>query len=73
MDGETTIRLANLLERTEGELIFEGFVETPGHHVAVSDMSGEVLLEIEVPSSITRLTIWANDSSEPDLILIEAR
>jgi len=73
VDGETMIRLGSDFANPEGEIVFDGSIETPGHRLAVSDASAIEILAIDVPSSLTRLTIWANDPIEPDVILIRAR
>lgn len=72
VDGETTVRLADSFADPEGEIVFDGSVETPGRRIAVSDVLGNSILEMDVPSSLSRVTIWANDPMEPDLILVRA-
>ena len=71
MDGETTIRLARDFPTPQGEVIYEGTIKTPGRLVAVSTSEGVRLISLTTGSE-TRLTVWANDSGEPDLILVRA-
>ena len=71
MDGETTIRLARDFPTPRGEVIYEGTIKTPGRLVAINTSEGVPLISLTTgPES--RLTVWANDSSEPDLILVRA-
>jgi hypothetical protein len=72
MDGETTIRLANDFAAPRGEIVFEGAIKTPGGLVAVNTTEAEELISIPVGDE-AQITVWANDASEPDLILIRAR
>lgn len=72
MDGATTVRLARHFDEIEGDVAFEGCLETPGRKIAVSDTLGNLLLEMAVSSCLTRVTVWANDINEPDVILIRA-
>lgn len=71
MDGQTTIRLARDFPTPEGEVIFEGTIKTPGRLVAINTSEGVALISLTTDSE-SRLTVWANDSSEPDLILVRA-
>lgn len=73
VDGETTVRLGDSFADPEGEIVFDGNVETPGHRIAVSDALANSILEMEVASSLSRVTVWANDPMEPDVILVRAR
>lgn len=73
MDGETTVKLATKFEHPIGQLVFNGPLETPGLQIAVSDSSAEIILSMNVQSGTTRVKVWINDPSEPDLILIQAQ
>lgn len=72
MDGETTIRLADDFGAPEGQIAFEGTIRTPGGTVAINTCLGEQLVSIPVGQA-AHITVWANDVSEPDLILVRAR
>jgi len=72
MDGETTIRLAPDFAAPEGEIAFEGTIKTPGGTVAINTSLGEQVVAIPVGPA-AHITVWANDASEPDLILVRAR
>ena len=73
MDGETAIRLATTFETTVGNLAFDGYLETPGLQVEVSDSGATTLLSMRVRTARTYVRVWVNDPSEPDVILIQAR
>lgn len=72
MDGETTVRLTRDAPDNPEPPIFEGFLNTPSCRVAVSLSSGTNILSMDVAGVRTRLTLWANDQSEPDLIIVRA-
>jgi hypothetical protein len=73
MDGETTIRLSEAFAAPEGRLVFDGLLETPGLQVALIDSGASPLLSMHVQSRTTRIKIWVNDPSEPDLVLVQAQ
>lgn len=73
-DGETSICLSD-----EGPpagpgypQVFDGILGTPSMTVSVCSILDEVLLEIAVPTTRTRIQILANDASEPDKLVIMA-
>jgi hypothetical protein len=71
VDGETELILgpANEVDpHTEPE--FQGKLDTPAHNVVVRSVLGERLLELRVSRAQTRISIWVNDSTEPDKIII---
>ena len=70
MDGETTIYLSDEFVDPVGRIVFDGFLETAGKQVSISDVSGENILSMKVMRTISQVTIWANDLSEPDIILV---
>jgi hypothetical protein len=72
VDGMTTLLLESRIEDKVGRVVFAGYIDTPGRMVAISTAETEVVLSIPVPDQRTRVTIWANDESGPDLILVEA-
>lgn len=69
-DGETEIIIDERDGPDVGELVFDGVLRTGSRKLVVSTVLGAVLLEAQVPDTDTRLTIWANDRTEPDRILI---
>ena len=73
MDGVTKIQLGRDAPDIEAGLVFDGDLQTPGYKVAVSDIHAVSILTMDVPSATTRLKVWANDSMEPDLIVVMAR
>lgn len=71
MDGETTVTLGLYHEVNPGSApVFEGVLETRGRLVVVSIVDGSPLLEHEVPSTRTRIRVWANHFIEPNDIVI---
>ena len=72
MDGETTIRLSDDFTDPQGDVVFEGMIKAPSGIVAISTSGREQLASIRV-SQNAHITVWANDASEPDLILVRAR
>jgi hypothetical protein len=68
-DGETRITIASSANVKPGTSpMFEGFLKTPHHKVAVWTVEWEKLLEANVPMNRTRIRIWTNRGSEPDKI-----
>ncbi len=75
-DGQTVVRLTDETPDQESDgvqLVYEGRLEGGAGFVRVIDVRGEAYLEWgDVPESF-RLRIWANDPSEPDLVVVEIR
>lgn len=70
-DGETEILLGLGSDMDPGERpVFEGRVATPSRKISVKTVLGGILLESAVPAAETRIRVWANDSAEPDRIMI---
>jgi hypothetical protein len=69
MDGETRITLGPpaLVGGGDGP-VFDGFLDTPHHKVAVWTIEWEKVLEATVPTGRTRVRIWTNHASEPDKV-----
>ena len=73
MDGETTVALTDSSDGIELEmLVFDGVLLTPARELSVCNVEDERLLTIPVPSSETRVRIFANDNAEPDNIIVLA-
>lgn len=73
-DGETTITLTNDLDNVEtDELVFEGVLLTPNKELSICNVMNEKLLTLPVSASVINVKIFANDSSEPDQIVVLAR
>jgi hypothetical protein len=49
---------------------FVGWLKTPNGTVALETVFGERLAEHPAPSPSARITIWVNDDTEPDEILV---
>ncbi len=73
-DGQTVVWLTDETPNQESEgvqLVYEGRLEGGLGFVRVIDVRGKAYLEWgDVPESF-RLRIWANDPSEPDLVVVE--
>jgi hypothetical protein len=72
-DGETTIRVGPLIDNPEGELAFDGEIQTPGQTVAVVGSDAENILSMRVLGQTARVIVWVNSQREPDLIIIQAQ
>jgi hypothetical protein len=70
---ETIVRLGSDLGTPEGQLIFDGTLETPGSCVEVGTSWLERIFFMPVKHTVTRVRIWTNHPTEPDQIWIEAR
>jgi hypothetical protein len=71
--GGTTVKLAATFEQPDGNVVFDGVLETPGRQIGVFQTGREAVLSMPVRSSTTHVKVWTNDPSEPDLILIQAQ
>lgn len=72
VDGLTTIQLASDFIAPQGDVAFDGMIKTPGGIVAINTSDGAALISISSGEE-THLTVWVNDSYEPDLILVRAQ
>lgn len=71
MDGETEITIGPALEVDPGDdPEFDRMLMTPTRIVAVSTIEWKSLLNLEAPSSITRLRIWTNHPREPNKVIV---
>jgi hypothetical protein len=74
VDGETTITLTDNMDGVEAvDLVFSGSLSTPNHELSVCDVNNEKLLTLPVSQTSTMVKIFANDSSEPDYIVVFAK
>jgi len=73
-DGETAVTLTDSLEgNVQGEVVFDGVLETPGRVLSVCDVTDAKLLTLEVTGLRTRVQVFADDPCEPDEIVVVAR
>ena len=74
LDGETTIRLTSATA-SDGEdtlrLVFERTLDNPSGFVRVVSVNGDVYIEQPSAGRSIPISIFANDSTEPDIIVIE--
>jgi hypothetical protein len=69
-DAPTLVRIGP--PGTQGQLVkaFAGDLATPDRTLRVVNVSGNVLAEVEVRSSVTPLEIYLTDLDEPDEIFV---
>ena len=71
LDGESTIILTDDLDGLEiGDLVFDGTLSTPNLELSVCDVRNAKLLTLPVQESSTRVQAFANDPSEPNMIVV---
>lgn len=74
VDGETTIKLTSTRPvGAEGTLalVFEGTLDNPNGFVRVVSVNRDTYLDQANAADSVVVRIWANDSTEPDLIVVE--
>ena len=60
-DGETHVTIGHANEiRQDGKLIFDSRLETPSRSIIIHGVVEERILQIDVPTSETRVRIWTN-------------
>jgi len=70
-DGPTDLELSvthNVISREKP--VFQQQIATPTRRVVIRSVLNETLLAIDVPSTKSMVKIWANDSKEPDRIVV---
>ena len=75
VDGTTRLRLTNgrVSPGTEGlAQVFDGELETPSKTICIGAATGEIYLRGTTNGNSTRIKVWVNDRTEPDLIVVEA-
>ncbi|GLK69635.1 hypothetical protein [Hansschlegelia plantiphila] len=71
MDGETSVTLGAADEvGLHQPPVFDRLIVTPHLEIVVTTVELDVILRASVPSSRTRVRIWENHPSEPDIIVI---
>ena len=71
IDGSTDVTLGPMHELSRADKpTFEGTLETPSRSIAVSIVPNKRILQIQVPTTRTRVRVWANDAWEPDRLII---
>jgi hypothetical protein len=71
IDGETEITLADAKSVDPGSApAFDEQLRTPSRKIIVRSVEGTTFLELPVPTAVTRVRVWVNDSQEPDRVLI---
>lgn len=70
-DGDTEVTLGPAAEVDPGALpIFDAKLETPSHRVDVWTVENRTILSAIVPGAETRVRIWVNHPTEPDVVII---
>lgn len=72
-DGDTQLVVGSDVARSPLTLAFAGEVITDRRRLVVSDAELNVLIEADVPSRRTFLSIGTNDPREPTLIVIDVQ
>lgn len=71
VDGETTFHFGKVQEVPAGlEMVFDGFLETPGGTLIVATVEEEILFEDKVPEASTRVRVWLSHPRWPDTVVI---
>ncbi|MCB1443943.1 MAG: hypothetical protein KDJ72_13065 [Methyloceanibacter sp.] len=70
-DGDTEVTLGPVTEVDPGALpTFDAKLETPHHRVDVWTVEDQTILSAKVPGDETRVRIWVNHPTEPDVVII---
>jgi hypothetical protein len=70
-DGSTRITMGKAVHVDPGyQPLFEGDIETPSQYLEVQSVEGTTLLRTSVQGHRTRVSIWVNDTKEPDEITV---
>ena len=71
VDGETEFHFGRAQESPAGlEMVFDGFLETPGKTLIVATVEEEILFEDAVPEAKTRVRVWLSHPKWPDTVVI---
>jgi hypothetical protein len=73
-DGDTLISLSDERPRDlpAERPVFDNVIRTPSQRLSVCSVLDEALLVLDLPTTVTRVRIWANDHREPSRIWIVA-
>ena len=71
-DGETRISLSDEgVEPGPAQwLAFDGVLQTPSRRLSICSVLDEVLLQVDVPSSVTGIEVWVDHEMEPTSIAV---
>jgi hypothetical protein len=75
VDGEVTIKLSNNIDKSDKELcekVFEGVIDTPGKKLAVSTSEDDRVLEVDVKTNKSQVSVWVDNLDFPGIVLVEA-
>lgn len=67
--GDALLVLTESEEEISGHLVFDEFIETPGHKIGFNDSGVNIISEMNVRDDRTRLSIYTNDQMYPDKIV----
>ena len=70
VDGETVLHIADKWVAPVGELVFDGYIESPHRNVTVSDANLVEYGAVTVMNSKAHIRVWTNHPREPDEIFI---
>ena len=75
VDGEVTVKLSDKFSESEKdscEVVFNGFIVTPGKKIAIVTSELDKVLEMDVRDRKTHVKIWVDDLNYPSVVLVEA-
>jgi hypothetical protein len=67
-EGAVSLTLSDEAVDACGDAVFEGFVETEGRRLAFNDSGVNPILDLAVPATRTRVTLFTSDPSYPDSV-----
>lgn len=70
VDGHTRVIVGSNVDHSSLALAFSGEITTPARRLVVSDAELNTLIEVAVPTHLTTLSVWTNDTREPTMIAI---
>jgi hypothetical protein len=71
MDGAVELTLGPIRELAQvGYPEFDQMIETPNRRLMISGVSGEPLLQTDIPLTQTRVRVWRNHPVWPDKVVV---
>ena len=67
-DGDVFLLLSDEEIDVSGQLVFDGTLTTDGRRLAFNDSSVNTIMELDVTSSRTRISIFTNDPQNPTAV-----
>jgi len=73
VDGDTSVTLGRRSERvdlTGLSRVFEGSIQTPGRKIAIVTSESQSVLEQNIDSTESEVSIWADDAKNPSRVTV---